>query len=75
VAADSDGHLYVVDAVFDNVQVFDEAGRLLMNWGETGPAPGQFWLPNAIAINHANEIYVADSHNRRIQVFRYLGKP
>jgi DNA-binding beta-propeller fold protein YncE len=72
---DPAGHVYVVDAVFDNVQVFDGQGRLLMDWGESGPAPGEFWLPNAIVISRDNEIYVADSFNHRIQVFRYIRKP
>ena len=64
----------MVDAVFDNVQVFDGQGRLLMNWGETGSASGEFWLPNAIVISPKNEIYVADSYNHRIQVFSFIGK-
>jgi DNA-binding beta-propeller fold protein YncE len=63
-----------VDALFDNVQVFDDQGRLLLNWGESGSSPGQFWLPNGIAISRDNDIYVADSYNRRIQVFKYTGK-
>ena len=74
VAVDRYGHLYVVDALFDNVQIFDEQGRLLLNWGDTGSGPGQFWLPNGIVAGN-NEIYVADSYNHRIQVFGYTGKP
>jgi ATP-dependent Lon protease len=50
VAVDRLGHIYVVDALFDNVQIFDDQSRLLLNWGEAGSAPGQFWLPNGIAI-------------------------
>jgi DNA-binding beta-propeller fold protein YncE len=64
-----------VDALFDNVQIFDEQNHLLLHWGETGGDPGQFWLPNGIAIGSNNEIYVADSYNQRIQVFKYTGKP
>ena len=74
VAVDHAGHVYVVDALFDNVQIFDDRDRLLLAWGEAGSAPGQFWLPNAIAINAANEIFVADAYNHRIQIFRYTGK-
>jgi len=32
-------------------------------------------LPNGIAINAANEIFVTDSYNRRIQVFKFIGQP
>jgi hypothetical protein len=31
-------------------------------------------LPNAIAINAQNEIFVADAYNHRVQVLRYTGK-
>jgi len=65
----------VVDALFGNVQIFDDAGRLLLDWGESGSGPGKFWLPNAIVINSRNEIFVADTYNHRIQMFRYTGNP
>ena len=75
VAVDGDGHIYVVDGVFNNVQIFDGQGRLLLDWGGPGAAAGEFCLPNAIVINSKNEIFVADAYNHRIQMFRYLSKP
>jgi DNA-binding beta-propeller fold protein YncE len=74
VAADTFGHIYVADAVFDNIQIFDLSGRLLLNLGEGGTGPGEFGLPAGIAIGADNRIYVADSYNRRVQVFQYLGQ-
>ena len=38
------------------------------------PAPGQFNLPHAIAIDRNDNIYVGDRSNRRIQVFDTDGK-
>jgi len=73
VAFDSEGHLYVVDARFENVQVFDPAGRLLMVFGEEGDALGRFSLPAGISIDGRDWIWVADSGNHRVQVFAYLG--
>ncbi|HPC59398.1 MAG TPA: 6-bladed beta-propeller [Verrucomicrobiota bacterium] len=73
VAADSFGHVYVIDALFDNVQIFDPAGRLLLAFGAPGSGAGEFWLPNGIAISRNNEIFVADSYNRRLQIFKYIG--
>ena len=71
VAIDSAGHVYVVEGLNDVVQIFDQSGRLLLAFGESGSAEGQFWLPTGIAI--ADDIvYVADSANRRVQVFQYL---
>jgi DNA-binding beta-propeller fold protein YncE len=75
VAVDQAGHIYVVDAVFNNVQIFDDQSRLLLDFGEAGSGPGQFGLPNGIAINSHNEIFVADAYNHRLQMFRYTGKP
>jgi len=72
VAFDSDGHIYVVDAQFENVQIFDASGQLLLDFGEEGDALGDFSLPAGIAIDELDRIWVADSGNRRIQVFSYL---
>ena len=71
IAADTDGNIYIVDALFETVQVFDPNGRLLYYFGSSGAKPGQFQLPSGISIDDRNIIYVADSLNRRVQVFRY----
>lgn len=72
LALDSDGHIYVVDALFDAVQIFDRQGQYLLTFGERGLDPGQFWLPGGIFIDPQDRIYVADSYNQRIQIFEYL---
>ena len=72
VAFDADGHLYVVDAHFENVQLFDQEGRLLMAFGEEGREAGAFWLPAGVAIDARDRIWVADAGNRRLQVFQYI---
>jgi len=71
IAVDARGHIYVVDGLFDNVQVFDRAGRLLLVIGGAGDGAGEFWSPAGIAIS-GNLIYVADTFNHRIQVLRTL---
>ena len=72
VGVDGDGHIYVVDAVFDNVQIFDENGDLLLHFGDHGASQGEFWLPAGIHVGEGTRIYVADAYNQRIQVFEYL---
>jgi sugar lactone lactonase YvrE len=72
IAVDSDDHIYVVDNLFDNVQVFDVTGRILLAFGSAGQSVGQFWSPAGIDILN-DTIYVADTYNNRIQIFRYLG--
>ena len=74
VAVDSEGHIYVVDALFDAVQIFDRRGAYLLAFGERGINPGRFWLPGGIFIDGHDRIYVADTYNQRIQVFEYLGE-
>ncbi len=71
VAVDPDGRVFVVDGIFDVVQLFDREGRLLMHFGGSGSGPGQFWLPAGIAVA-GNNIFVADTRNGRVQVFRLL---
>jgi DNA-binding beta-propeller fold protein YncE len=63
--------VFVVDALFDAVQIFDGDGRYLMVFGARGREPGHFWLPSGLAVA-GDRIYVADSYNRRVQVFRLL---
>jgi sugar lactone lactonase YvrE len=72
IAVDGDDHLYVVDAHFEAVQIFDRQGRLLLGFGREGSGPGEFWIPAGIHIDRSvNRIYVADTYNRRVQVFDY----
>ncbi len=73
IGIDSEGHVYVVDTLFDRVQIFDpDTGQLLLAFGGQGSDVGEMWLPSGLAIAD-DRIYVADSYNRRIQVFAFLG--
>lgn len=72
VAFDREGHIYVVDAQFENIQIFDPSGQLLMAFGEEGSGMGEFSLPAGLTIDGMDRIWVADAGNRRIQVFSYL---
>ena len=72
VATDSDGNIYVVDSINDTVKIFNRKGKLLLFFGEKGTYYGDFWLPSGIFIAK-DYIYVADTYNSRVQVFKYLG--
>ena len=70
VAWDSNGNIYVADGYGNSrVAKYDRNGKWIKNWGSTGTAPGQFRVVHGIQIDAANNIYVADRDNRRIQVF------
>lgn len=73
IAIDGKGRIYVVEGLNDVVQIFDPEGRLLLVFGGSGAGPGQLWLPAGIAMA-GNSVYVADTANRRIQVFERLGE-
>jgi DNA-binding beta-propeller fold protein YncE len=56
------------------VQVFDRQGDLLYYFGGRGSAPGAFELPSGLFIARDDHVYVVDSSNSRVQVFRYYAK-
>ncbi len=72
VGVDRQGHIYVADAVFNRVQIFDKQGRFLLAFGGTGSKAGDMYLPAGLAVDR-DRIFVADSYNRRVQVFEFLG--
>lgn len=71
IAVDETGRVYVVDNSFDNVQVFSPDGEFLLPFGSSGHLPGEFLMPTDIAII-GDLIYVTDTMNHRIQIFRKL---
>ena len=65
----------MVDSLYDNVQIFDRRGRLLLGFGQRGTGKGQFLMPSGIAMGPGGRIYVSDTYNRRVLVFRYRSLP
>ena len=74
---DDSGRVFVSDGKDHVIGVFDMAGQLLFNIGESGNGDGQFYAPQGLAIA-AGKLYVADMLNARIQYFDlqggYLGR-
>lgn len=70
LAVDGAGRVFVVDALFDAIQIFEPTGQLLLSFGSRGSGPGKFWLPSDVALA-GGRVYVADSYNRRVQIFAY----
>ena len=73
VGVDSEGDLYVVDALWGVVQVFNRQGQLLYYFGSQGTHSAEFQLPTGLFIDHDDRVFVVDSFNRRVQVFHYFG--
>lgn len=72
VDIDSRGNIYVADAIFNRVQIFDNRGQFLLAFANPGHGKGELWLPAGIFVA-GDRIFVADSQNRRVQVFEYVG--
>gem|GEM_PF-2906656 len=73
MATDSLGRIYVADSDNNRIQVFDEYGTFLRQWGRAGTEAGEFNSPAGIAIDSKDQVYVTDPRNHRIQVFDVNG--
>ncbi|MFQ5649911.1 MAG: NHL repeat-containing protein [bacterium] len=61
--------LLVADSGHDRVAVFDQGQRLVFGWGTKGEKAGAFEAAMDVAV-YEQKIYVLDSNNNRIQVFK-----
>ncbi len=57
----------------NRIQKFTSAGVYITQWGKSGTGNGQFNGPYGIALDGANNVYVADPGNNRIQKFTSSG--
>jgi DNA-binding beta-propeller fold protein YncE len=74
VAIGKDLKIYVLDGVNSQVKVFDEKGTFLFAFGSKGNGKVQFESPLGLTTDSAGRVYVADTGNRRIQIFAPDGK-
>jgi DNA-binding beta-propeller fold protein YncE len=71
-AVDSEGRLYVTDPEGYRVLIFDRLGNYLGRFGQFGGEADRFGLPNGIAIDGQNNLYIADAGNNRIVRYEAL---
>jgi uncharacterized protein (TIGR03663 family) len=75
IAIDGAGNLYVTDTGNKRIEVFDKAGAYLGQYGTGGVVEGSFDEPVGLALMPKGDglaggtLYVADTWNRRVQVF------
>jgi DNA-binding beta-propeller fold protein YncE len=75
IAVDPEQRIFIADAMFDNVQIFNMKGEFLYYFGSPGHRGGEFWMPSDVlveSVNSDNFIWVADTYNSRIQVFKLI---
>ena len=76
IAVDSVGMIYILDSATHTLKRYDpcvESFSTLACIGGKGVEPRQFSDPHGIAISCHNDLYVADTGNRRVQVFALKG--
>ena len=75
VVTSTNGDVFVADGhVNSRVVKFSKDGRLLMEWGSKGSAPGQLNTPHSIAIDSSGRVLVGDRGNSRIELFDQNGR-
>jgi len=57
VAVDKEANLYVVDAAFENTQIFNNMGNVLMNFGGPYRSHGDMWLPADVLVSYTGLDY------------------
>jgi sugar lactone lactonase YvrE len=77
MAIDDEARLYVVDAINQQVQIYDLRGlssagpKYLATIGAEGIGDGQFEFPNGIAADSRGRVYITDRVNNRVQIWSY----
>ena len=57
IAVDKEENVYAVDGAFENVQIFNKAGQLLMPLGGHYDGPGGLYLPAKVIVDYDNLKY------------------
>jgi len=73
LVVDKRNRIFASDRSDNTIKIFDDI-RLIATIGGTGAAPGRFRLVTGMWMSDQNMLYVADSLNRRVQVFRVVGE-
>ncbi len=82
IAVGPDGSIFVADTWNYRVQRFTPEGEYITGWGQRGeygaaaqadPMDG-FWGPRAVVVDANNQVYVADTGNKRVRVYTADGQ-
>lgn len=73
IGIDSRGILYVVSNLSHNIYGFDlsdTTGKSLFTFGSNGEANNQFTLPNGLYVDENDQVYITDTLNQRVAVYK-----
>jgi uncharacterized protein (TIGR03663 family) len=82
IAVGQSGNIYVADTWNYRVQVFSSEGEYITSWGQRGELGSgasvqpvdAFWGPRSIAVDSSEQVYVADTGNKRVRVYSQNGQ-
>ncbi len=69
IASDSRGNLFVADKLKSVVMVFDKDFNFLIEFGHRGLKPANLIVPDDIAIDRRDRVYVSQARRRGVSVF------
>jgi DNA-binding beta-propeller fold protein YncE len=70
IGIDSRGIIYVVSNLTHIVYGFNQDGEQMFQFGSMGEGNGEFSLPNGLYIDSKDNVYVTDTLNLRVSVFK-----
>lgn len=70
LALDAQKNIYLCDLRLNAIDVYSYSGKFLYRFGELGSEPGEFNEPAGMYMDSDNLLYVADTKNKRVQVFQ-----
>lgn len=73
VAFDEESRLFILDTDAHLVSLVDPEGELVTQFGSRGDGPGQFRVPQSLALRPGGEVVVADAGHRAFLIFDAQG--
>lgn len=72
ITRDSRGNYLVTDVIKSAVMVFDSSFNYLTQFGGPPGKPGELFAPRSVAVDASDRVYVSQSRNKGVSVFRLL---
>jgi DNA-binding beta-propeller fold protein YncE len=72
IIADNKGNYLVADKLKSVISVFDRGTQFLMEFGGRGNGPGDLIVPDVLAVDGTDKVYVTQGGNRGVSVFRLI---
>ncbi len=69
------GNIYLTQLKEERIVRIDQSGNVLIAFGSQGSGRGQFSQISGVALDESGRVYVADSGNARVQIFKVTSLP